>query len=463
MRKIYNYILVTALCLSSVSCDLWSDVDEAKPYYKQTEEALFSTAEGIEQNVSALYGRARGGTFLTYTIKYNIELSGLYSDARGQNTDAMKGLLTVDDVYTDDYYLEWYQLIMNANLLIKNLESLNADDIPGFSEERRSDIIGEAKFGRAMGHFELLKLFGQHYDINSKYGIPVVTSILEEGPARGTVADVYKLIEEDLDDALLEAPEANNGQLFTQQTARALRAKVALYKKDYATASSLALEIINNGGYRLEESYSTLFTTGLHSQEIIFAPNSKVDYTEYVNTFAYMFNAPTPLFTGLADSQVEGEGVFDPRYAQSLYGGKFPWGTPASFFYLRLAEMYFIYAEAQVRMAADGAVAGDVNFDNALAKVNTLRDRVSILHATPANKAELLETIRVDKAMELNMEFGETWFDLVRYHFYGDVDISTYRGFEIKDYQLIYPFNLSTLSGNSKLEQNPGYIGAGEE
>jgi hypothetical protein len=470
MRKIYNLILVSALCLSSIGCDLWTDVDEVKPYYSQTEEALFTTSEGIEQNVNAMYGRTRG-LFSPFSIKYSTEMSGLYSDNRGQNTDAMKVLLTINDNYTNHFYLESYQLVAASNLLIKNLKNMDVDQIPNFSEVRRGEIIGEAKIGRAIGHFDLLKMFGQYYDLNSRFGIPVVTEILKDGPARNTVAEVYKAIEDDLEEAINEAPEGVNGQLFTQQTAKALLAKVALYKKDYTNASAIALDVINNSGYVLEPNYADVFSKGLKSQEVIFAPNAEADYSEFNGIWNFNGNQPTAMLTNKADSQVgtADDGVYDPRYDQSIVSfgsgkfGKYPFTVPGSIFYLRLAEMYFIYAEAQARLANDNAVAGDTNFDNALAKVNDLRDRVSMTHAAPANKAALLETIRIDKMMELILERGEPWYDMVRYHFYGDVDISSIRGFNIEDYQLIYPFHSSTLNGNTKLEQNPGYIGSEEE
>lgn len=474
MKQKYNLIIIVLLIgLTISSCELWYDVDDAKPYYKQTEEASYSTLKGINSNVSGMYAASRGPS-VSYVAEYGGQMAGLYNPAWELETDQTKVLMTVEDSRTEGIYLDWYKQISAANYLIKNLKDIKEGEIEGLTLERRDEIIGEAKFARAMGHFEVFRVFAYHYDINSIYGIPYVTTVLTEPPFRNTVEEVYDGLYADLDDAMTAAPEGINRQKYTQLTAQALKAKVALYRKDYATASSLALDIIQNSGFTLEANYADIFIEGYESEEVIFSPYT-INYDEYFSHSNAWTSNVNDLFKQLAGNGDDFTGVgYDPRYANSHAwdvmppggaNGKFPpkWnmGDPGnSYHYLRLAELYYIYAEAEARLASDNT--SDPHFIEAVAKVNVIRGRVGLAPLVPVTKAELIEAIRIEKIMELHLEWGEPWIDMVRYHFIGDIDISTIRGFEINDYRLTYPFNVSTLNGNPNLVQNPGYIGAEE-
>lgn len=68
-------------------------------------------------------------------------------------------------------YAGEYTMINRANWVISGVEKLT--DANFTNDNRRLEIIGEAKIMRALGHFTLLKEFGQFYDINSEYGVNV--------------------------------------------------------------------------------------------------------------------------------------------------------------------------------------------------------------------------------------------------------------------------------------------------
>lgn len=476
MKKIYNLSLSLLMCFGIVGCDLWSDVEDAKPYFKQTEEASYSTKKGIDANLNGLYAATRGFN-VGYHSEYSGKMAGLYNDNYANETDQTNVLLTVEDVRTAGIYQNWYEMILRANYLIKNLSVIKEGQVDGLTEERRKEIMGESKIARAIGHFQLLKTFGQHYDTSSEYGIPVVTEVIEgnEGPARNTVAEVYDAIYKDLDEGMTEAPDGINRQRFTRWTAKAYKAKVALFKEDYATAASTAKDVIDNSGFERESKYADIYANGYESKEVIFAPYS-INYDEYFTPGNQWTRNPSDLIKSIADAQVAGtandvtgEG-YDPRYAvshaQDLIGfkanGKYirtGYGQAGNTnYFLRLAEIHFIFAEAKARLAAGGK--GNADFDAAVAEVNVLRARVGLADLDPATKAELLEAIRIEKIMELHLEWGQPWLDMVRYHFLGDIDIKTIRPVVKDDWQLIYPFNAATLNGNTNLKQNPGYIGS---
>ena len=63
--------------------------------------------------------------------------------------------------------------------------------------------------------------------------------------------------------------------------------------------------------------------------------------------------------------------------------------------------------------------------------------------------------IRQHKWLELVGEAYEEWFDLVRYHKEGDLDIKDIKPTVTSDAKLIFPIPQQALAGNNALEQNP--------
>lgn len=158
---------------------------------------------------------------------------------------------------------------------------------------------------------------------------------------------------------------------------------------------------------------------------------------------------------------------YDPRfayvYSDNTKGqndnGKFPQsfsnanGTQGTTFYpLRLAEVYLIYAEAKARNSA--AVSPD-----AVNRVNEVRKRAgtALSAITPTTKKELLMAIYDEKLLELAGENGEHWFDMVRYDRLGDIAIKEYKPTVNDVNKLIMPIPRTARAGNNLLVPNPGY------
>lgn len=118
-------------------------------------------------------------------------------------------------------------------------------------------------------------------------------------------------------------------------------------------------------------------------------------------------------------------------------------------FFLRLAEMYYIHAEAAIRNG---------NYDPARSSLKSVltNGRTSLdidVDAVPDNA--LLEFTRKNKWIELFAENNEEWFDMVRYYKAGDLNITSIKGTITKDNQLILPLPKEALAGNNLLEVNP--------
>jgi starch-binding outer membrane protein, SusD/RagB family len=155
--------------------------------------------------------------------------------------------------YFQDIWSILYRGIARANNAIKYIPTT-----PGLSDTQRNQLLGESRFFRAMGYFQLAKLFGE---------VPLITEPYEGlenlNVTKSSLEEVYNLITSDLEFAVNEAglasaTMANNAGRITQGTAATLLADVyltmsgyPLQKNEYTKSAAVAKAIINSGVYQL--------------------------------------------------------------------------------------------------------------------------------------------------------------------------------------------------------------------
>ncbi|MDR6763679.1 hypothetical protein J2Y38_003903 [Flavobacterium sp. 2755] len=470
MKKIKHikFIYLFICSLSILSCS----IDEVKPINQLTDENVIRDKESAQNALNGVYRQWR---------EFNTGFFPLHLAAEGNEgftTGAISGstgmnLNQVDPAndYLTSVYNNHYAIINQANIVIEKLENGSA---VGIDETSKLQMIAQAKFNRALAYFILLRNFGQFYDLNSTYGVVVRTTFSRdlEAQKRNTVQETYNLIIQDLEYAITNGPKNVKHYYGGSLAAKALLAKVKLTTKDYAGAAALALEVINNSeNYGLETSYASIFANTYNSKEVIFAPYTTLTTTEK-DVSMNQINRTTfsTILGNLADAQVAGAGNltgtgsgYDSRflfaYSATTKGtnkqGKYPFnssgttGTGNTNYYLRLAEIYLVYAEAVVRSNGDP--------DLAIAKLNAIRNRAGATLKTFSTNQQLLKDIREEKLLELFYENGECWYDLIRYHSLGDVSAFTEKASLKSVNQFILPIPLQGIIGNKLLEQNPGY------
>lgn len=390
------------------------------------------------------------------------------------------------------FYHASYKTINSLNIFIPKLEK----GIKGISEKTKNTMLSEAKTLRANTHFMLLRVFGQFYDINSKYGIVASSQFIDGSKQvkRNTVAEVYDLIISDLQFSVKygtngtpvkntnsEEEPVKTPNIYVSKTfSKALLAKVYLYKggaENYQKTVSLCESIINNlgGQFSLEQDYASIFEKGFSSSEIIFAPSVKTGNIYGNPFFRIQGNPPATYLKKVADEEYGdlGDGSndyregYDPRFSFTFGGstekedGRYnKHAIPnATFYYLRVAEVYLMYAEAIARTNGDEQKA--INALNtvrkrAFAKESYVDDFLKVYE--PYDKATFLEDVRKEKLLELHLENAEPWFDLVRYSTLGDITIKDIKSSIDSKNQLIFPVPSHAILNNPAFgEQNPGY------
>lgn len=268
MNSIKKYLVVLLTLSSLAGCKKFL---ERPPESKQPEEDALSTEEGVAAFLNGTYTALGGGTLYGGRIQIMSELLG----------DELDGTLLVEDfgeiyrrktsifgAYKNDYYTNCYNIVYRANKVLKYIDKTSA---------KRNTIEGQAKFLRALGFLEVIRLYAQPYGAtadNSHPGVPIRLvpdiSLLD----RVTVKEGYDQILKDLNEAVTLLPESN-GPDPSKYAAIAYLAKVHFQMNDFAKAYDYATQVINAKSgtalkYYLDTDLADRFSIG-KSKEGIFA------------------------------------------------------------------------------------------------------------------------------------------------------------------------------------------------
>lgn len=176
-------------------------------------------------------------------------------------------------------YASLYEVIGNCNFLLDNADKLEKtitdDDDLDYLERLR----GEAIFARALAHAELIKLFCVDYksDDEAKNELGIVIADTYYGKKeikRASLYDSYRFVLADLDlaaeylalgedfDPSVDGELFNASQYFNEYTVYALRARIALYMRNWEEAIKYSSKIIDSKYYELA-SVNTEATSGV--------------------------------------------------------------------------------------------------------------------------------------------------------------------------------------------------------
>ena len=353
-------------------------------------------------------------------------------------------------------YASLYDVIARANFMLEYAPRVELTLTNDDEWEQYNQICGEAYFARAYAYSELIKLFCKPYEsreqAEQELGVVIVTKYHTDEPMRrSSLAQSYDRVIKDLELAaeLMDLDENSfSGSLysssyFNEYTAYALRARVALYMKDYESAIYYSTLVINSGYYALS-SATTLLTSDLshfsymwqydEATEIIW----KVGFT--INSYGgalgqVFFNYD---YTSMKPDYVPAEMVLnlydqnDLRYGNYFYtyttghSHGLSWPLLVKYFGnmnffnsnilhvsmpkpLRLAEQYLIRAEAYAEGRGNyGAASNDIASLRE-ARYQSFGGGVSMT----ANNA--MQVIEEERIKELYME-GFRLMDLKRWH-----------------------------------------------
>ena len=533
----YQFLaLLSVSALTFTSCDLIGSIDDMEPDHVVTDLNYITDAASAQTALNGVYAswRSTGVSYLRYGIA-SMAHTQTQAMVMGADEFAAENIET-NNSNVETAYTAYYNVINAANTFLVHINK----NIPGLSEEKRTEMIAEARCQRALAYLTLLKCFGEYWKQDSQYGVCLFKDELvrdNQVRQRSSVADTYKLISEDLDYAIAHceqhpADHYHMSSLF----AKALKAKMYFAQDNYPEAARLSEEVINEAeaaGYELESDYANIFTEQFNSKEMLFAPYT-ANPNELMDASWFAFS-PGSLLKKVADDLVPddetggdivvpdpgeggdvvvpdpGEGgdvvipggdgseggdvvlpgdgddggivipggdggdfpfppgeddaaSYDPLYTWAYKGGgmigiaKYSKLTPEfmfedSYYFMRLAEVYYIAAEAEARQG---------QYAKARTLLTTVIERAGYTEddVNAIADGDLLGEILKHKLVDISNENFEEWFDLCRYNRKGGfegwtedekAELPTFRRY-------LLPIPKASMGANNLLEQNPEYV-----
>ena len=190
-----------------------------------------------------LFGDARGGDFTIYTAGYTG--SNMYYFAHTQTSNTYSGI-----------WSQVYNCLLQANNIIKNIEAMRDN---GTNSSGLDDILGQAYTARALMHFDLVRVYGQPYNMNkSADGIAIVTEPVDAGAQlkRNTVEEVYTQIVADLTKAAPMLSKSKKLGYINYYANQAILGKVYMYMDNFNAAASAFANILDSDLYSKEKLYA---------------------------------------------------------------------------------------------------------------------------------------------------------------------------------------------------------------
>lgn len=342
-----------------------------------------------------------------------------------------------------NFWADSYNNIRNCNVVLQKL-GVNYDASTGvfsllpitipLTDAERKQFAGEAMFIRAHHYFNLVRLFGGVFLIAKP-----ITAVESKTINRSSVADIYKLIENDLKTASLYLSNLKFTQIASVNVgkanawaAKALLGKVYLTLGRKADAMIQLQDVITNSGYSLQTTYANVFSVNNEmNSEILFAVRYKSGGLGLGSSFGNDFG---PLNSGSTVINGSGLGWNTPsteidtafiatdarRSATIAFYGV---GTGANLYVKKFLNPVVIandgesdwpvirYADVLLMMAeAQGFTAASIGLVNQV----RVRTGLGVLPGSVNTVASFEKALADERRLEFAFE-NQRWYDLVRY------------------------------------------------
>jgi hypothetical protein len=458
MKRYNNLIAIACIVFSLIGCANELDIE---PQDSVTEEIALDSEEAVQSLLVGAYDRMADDDLYGGWFQMTSDLLGTNNDITWSGTfqeprDIWNKTITTNNAQAEVTWTEAYEAINVTNIILANLSVVS-------DEDERNRIEGEAKFIRGLVYFDLVRLFAKDWadgNPSTNLGVPLKLqpTELEYNPAsstisRNTVAEVYTQVLADLTDAEALLGE-DNGFYATTWAAKAILARVYMQQRNFEDARIKANDVIESGQFVLVDKVSQAFNQANNTSEDVFAV--QITNQDGENALQTFYAATS--FNGRRDIRIRAEydALFedeDERKSVLIYydaaerrlSGKYK-DQFANISIVRLAELYLIRAEANVR--AGGTQIGP----------NTPGDDLQLIRArakaSDAPAEPTIEDILLERKLELGFE-GHFIHDIKR----TETTITQQGTYTWNSEKLVLPIPQREMDANAVLtgQQNAGY------
>ena len=509
MKKIL-FIAVSALAALLASCNMdkfpHDSILESDGVQSMADAKKFRS--GIYMYAKSMFGGGR------YSLD---EVSGGQFHAMVDFGNANGGLyrwqMQVTEPSAESLWYGDYGVIANMNYAIGAYDKLLKAENSDLTAEEKAELESykaEAHLVRAFAYWDLVIKFCVAYvdedQAKNTLGLPLQTvyaptSDVSKYPGRSSLYDTYKLIEEDLLEALnINAVGTVGYNYFTKDSAKALLARLYLNMRDWQKAAKNAQELTQSTVYRLASNEQELEGLFIHdtSNELLFVAYGELNDPHNATGASTFINdtkdgtgenckpnyVPSKNLLGLYDVEKDMRYPIFYKTREVSVSGQKPanlelfWKFAGNPIYqktkgvlncinagkIRISEMYLTLAEAAAMMGESGLQTAS-NALNAL-RASRIKDYVEETY----DASSILGIIKA----EWSREFVGEGFRMVNLKRWEDDRVMgtpqvaelTYMGSSlnsldrpITDSRAIWPIPKAEMDVNPQLkgQQNPGY------
>jgi hypothetical protein len=459
---------------------------EEKPFSFLSPSTFYKNATDAQAAINGVFSAMQAQTAYQRTVWLIAELPAdhLIGNTTAERAELNTFKWTPSNAEITNWWKTSYLMISRANDVIKYVPDINMD------VTTRNHIVGNARFLRALGYFDLVRNFGD---------VPLLLRPIATAtdsllfPSRTPAADVYKTIIEDLQYAeancLTNTQIATKGQqgMVSSGAAATLLAKVYLQRagttfadaQDNQNALAAVNRVINSKQYQLLPKYADVFD------------NDKKNGAEHI--FSVQFG---PVVTGITSNiilrmffptQLGGAGAFfvnntffsngysaadsirknynmankvgttsvtpfvykyrDPSYVSNSNNSNVNWIV------LRYSDVLLMQSEAMNNInPADPAKFAGVDTVRSRAGLKDVTQQLNFTNTVTSDA--FVDSLVKDRARELFIE-GHRRYDLIRLKRYKQAMQAV--GITVQDFQYLLPIPQTERDANKNLGQNDGY------
>lgn len=457
----YLLLLLTMLISSTLFFGCESFIETDQPVTEIKEEDVFEDPLTAIAAITNVYAQILDAGILTGQPSGASKMMGLYSDELsfwGPSSDDgdlfFKNTLVPSTSLVREWWNAAYTQIYAANSVLEGVQNSAKLD-----NDFKNQLIGEAKFARALVHFQLVQLYG---------GIPYLktTDYTQNSKVkRLSESEVMQNIINDLEDAtfLLSDGYLSSRRVRPNSFAvKALLARVYLYNGDWAEAANSSSAVLNASQlYIWESPISDTFLKESPCTIWQLSPRTATRNTDEASTFIFTEGPPPEVaLTASLMNAFESGDLRKELWTKAVTDGTTTWHHANKYkkqsnsspqveysIVMRLAEQYLIRAEAR-------AEQGD--FIGAIEDLNSVRNKAGLTPALVQSKTEILTAILQERRVELFTEHGHRFFDLKRKDKLDEVLSGSKPSWNTTDRLIPLPLEELLLNNNLK-PQNPGY------
>ncbi|MDV3559181.1 RagB/SusD family nutrient uptake outer membrane protein [Elizabethkingia anophelis] len=463
INSFLSTVLIAGIFSSCTDSSLEPTLSQSKDY-----DPNVKTLDGLKTILAGGYDKMQSVSYYgrDLIIYGEVRSDNAFSNANSNRFVTPSQMrMVVTDAYPNNTWNKIYEAVANSNIVIINGPTASGDS------DQLSHLRGQAYAMRALAHFDLLRLFGQHFITGqggmNALGVPYVTAFREPGalyPVRETVQQNYDHIMQDLDQAIaLMKPTLDNANkhYFTFYAAHALKARIATYFKKYDVAEKEAAIVVNSGRYSVVSAANFENTFKQKSgANIVFAiamnANDNLGNNSLANIYRGAAYGDIVILKNLYDAYDNGDirktDVFikpnGTSTAEFRNIGKYPnTSTPDDDVpVIRFEEVVLLYAEALLNNGKAPQALIELN------KIPLNRNAAPYASAT-------MQNILLERRKELAFE-GFRFDDIARTGM--DMPLvdnlrQRYGVVKYGEYKYAFPIPQAEVSANSNIKQNFGY------